>query len=1090
MLRGHIDSVEFGPSFVFLQGWVADGDTEPAVAPIEISFDCESPCVATLFERADLKAAGIADGKAGFAVALRRPQWLVNGLLQIKDGYGQVVQLKFNLSDANPFFARGAIDTIGPEGVYGWLFDPSVELGQVRASLLVDGKIKVDLPLTVDRDDLTYSQEFAEGRCFGFNIGPEILLQIVRDRRGADMKRPIEIILQSGENRIWRHEVFLTGGDSHGLPLERPPGFGIPPFCHIAPEKLKPSAVALPADETSGATPRNEAAPFQSCPQATIVSWDMSHNPVGRAYLLADIAAQFCNAKLIGPIFQRYGSQLWGPLRNQTRLSIETFRGAALKEYLNLLIDQVEKEYPAPIVYVSKARLPSIIFGLLMKLRHGSAVVVDVDDHELSFFRGAAPLNLDEALIAARRLPELAEMPFDEIWTRLTESLLSLADQLTVSNVALRNRFGGTIIRHARNEAIFRVTPERRRQVRAEFGLTDEDIVIVFVGTPRPHKGIFEIADALERIADNRLVFVMVGTITDKSVLNTFAKYKRARILKFEDQPFDRLHEVVSIGDVAPVLQRSDSEISDYQIPAKLTDAIALGIPVLATEVAPLVDLHEKNVFGKITEDNLESMLRQRLANPSTFDQIVANATKAYQNEFTYAANATRLREVFAKARRSARTKDTGAVKEVVEALYDFAGAKLPAHFLSNVAHPAVLRRGPRDLVFFWKQNDTDLYGRRSDMMLKYLIESGRIRRVLHLDRPRKLVELMETIDRGPYAKFHEGNLVFTNSVERMLKMRDSRRIAKRTYIHRDGSVPQSLLGQELPPVDGYLDFIRAEMKDLGLEPHPMAWVSPVVFDFPAVHGEVRFDPVVVDIIDDQRRWKVSDGYMQRVVRNYEECVSQGDLVLSNCVPVQQGFADLRSDIRVVPNGAEVFASDQAFGLPEDMAELPRPYVGYVGNLRDRIDVDLIRTMAQRHPDWSIVLIGSARGALEVIALGELPNVHLLGVRPYERALSYIKNFDVAIMPHMRNEISENMNPLKLYVYFALGVRIVTTEVANIDDIGPLVAVAQDHDGFIDAVASALEGVGVMISPEEHQRVLDRVSWRSRVEDAMRALEW
>ena len=40
----------------------------------------------------------------------------------------------------------------------------------------------------------------------------------------------------------------------------------------------------------------------------------------------------------------------------------------------------------------------------------------------------------------------------------------------------------------------------------------------------------------------------------------------------------------------------------------------------------------------------------------------------------------------------------------------------------------AVMPGGPQyDLVMFWKQNDTGLYGRRQDMFLKYLARSDRV---------------------------------------------------------------------------------------------------------------------------------------------------------------------------------------------------------------------------------------------------------------------------------------------------------------------------------------------------------------------------
>src|SRR5262249_38338732 len=161
-------------------------------------------------------------------------------------------------------------------------------------------------------------------------------------------------------------------------------------------------------------------------------------------------------------------------------LEIETFPGGPLGSYLSTIVERVERN-AADVVYVSKPRLPSLIFGLLMRLRHGSTVVVDIDDHELSFYPDDKPLTLDAALQAARRNPAEAEMPYATLWTQLCEELLELADGTSVSNVALQERFGGIIVRHARDESVFSVSKAQRQAVREEFGLTEADRAIVFV---------------------------------------------------------------------------------------------------------------------------------------------------------------------------------------------------------------------------------------------------------------------------------------------------------------------------------------------------------------------------------------------------------------------------------------------------------------------------------------------------------------------------------------------------------------------------------------------------------------------------------
>ncbi|HBC93040.1 MAG TPA: hypothetical protein DCZ10_09120, partial [Pelotomaculum sp.] len=40
------------------------------------------------------------------------------------------------------------------------------------------------------------------------------------------------------------------------------------------------------------------------------------------------------------------------------------------------------------------------------------------------------------------------------------------------------------------------------------------------------------------------------------------------------------------------------------------------------------------------------------------------------------------------------------------------------------------------NIVFFWKQNDTGLYGRRQDMLIKYLAQSPKVNKIVHFDAP------------------------------------------------------------------------------------------------------------------------------------------------------------------------------------------------------------------------------------------------------------------------------------------------------------------------------------------------------------------
>ena len=112
---------------------------------------------------------------------------------------------------------------------------------------------------------------------------------------------------------------------------------------------------------------------------------------------------------------------------------------------------------------------------------------------------------------------------------------------------------------------------------------------------------------------------------------------------------------------------------------------------------------------------------------------------------------------------------------------------------------------------------------------------------------------------------------------------------------------------------------------------------------------------------------------------------------------------------------------------PADLANIPRPIVGFFGGIDDYIvDLDLLKRVAEELPDCSLVLIGDATCPIDELV--SLPNVHWLGFRPYEQIPSYGAAFDVALMPWLRNEWIQHSNPIKLKEYLALGLPVVSTD--------------------------------------------------------------
>ena len=115
----------------------------------------------------------------------------------------------------------------------------------------------------------------------------------------------------------------------------------------------------------------------------------------------------------------------------------------------------------------------------------------------------------------------------------------------------------------------------------------------------------------------------------------------------------------------------------------------------------------------------------------------------------------------------------------------------------------------------------------------------------------------------------------------------------------------------------------------------------------------------------------------------------------------------------------------------------------------------------------------------------DLPNVHMLGRKPYGAVAAYQAAIDVLIMPWNDSEWIKACNPIKLKEYLAVGRPIVTTDFAALDRWRDLVSVAGDAERFAAAIAAA---TGKRVDLGELLRRLDGESWDAKAELLARRL--
>lgn len=849
-------------------------------------------------------------------------------------------------------------------------------------------------------------------------------------------------------------------------------------------------------------------------PKVAVICWDMGHNPLGRAHLIAGVLARSFEVELVGAQFPRFGTSIWAPVRDSS-IPMRAFEGASFPGHLARM-DEIAASIDADAVYVSKPRLPSYELGMLAKAQRACPLLLDVDDRELAFFGATTAIDLDEAAARAGD-PDFA-IPFGETWTRVFDGLIPCADHLTVSNAALQSCYGGELFPHVRDERVFDPSLYDRDAVRAKLGFGPEDRVVLFIGTPREHKGLFEIAEALERIGDPRNKLCVVGSAPDKSVRKRLEALPRERVRLLPDQPYAELPRNLAVGDLICLFQDPRSEIARYQMPAKFTDGLAMGVPMIARRVPPLEAAAADGLVELVDGAPLHERIAEALDDRDARRERALAARERFLEEYSYAAMAPRLkrtverllespsplaspvkrviafqREAFDARLSGELTRPEGGAPRArvestaVSATSNGRGAGPPTTPPNSARRRgrALTTRPPLDIVFFWKQNDTGVYGRRSDMIMKYLARSDDVRRIVHFDTPVDGEALYQTL-REDEEMAHQAKLIARRTLRRAAGREHHGKLRSYAFVHRPESdgLPRRI--RRLPLRSEYMEWLASVLDDngVGLTARTVLWVCPRNFDFPTIAETLRHDLVVADVIDDHRAWvDPSSSYHRKLTQNYEEILGLSDLVLANTESVGRSMSEyIDGEIHVVPNACEPPAEmSRAVIKPRELRRMKGPILGYVGNLSSRIDTSLLDHVANARPGWNLVLIGSAHLSRAVIALDRHPNVHFLGVKPYEEAQRYVRHFDVGIVPHLDNELTRSMHPLKVFVYCSAGVPVVSTDIANLPELAELVDVAGTPGEFVAKVESALRA-GKRALSERDRNVLERESWPVRID--------
>jgi len=202
----------------------------------------------------------------------------------------------------------------------------------------------------------------------------------------------------------------------------------------------------------------------------------------------------------------------------------------------------------------------------------------------------------------------LATRTLNALTTRLDDAHVAVSEQVRRS-MARSVRPGVDVVLHGVPLASLRGHRASRDDVRAELGLADGDVVIATVANLRAQKGYPELLEAARRLLDRGLPvrFVAVGQGPMAGDLArrhaSLGLGDRFRFLGYRD---DAVH-VLAGCDVFALASRHEGG------PLAVIEALAMGLPVVATAVGVVPDVVTDGVEGLLVPPRRADLLAEAL---------------------------------------------------------------------------------------------------------------------------------------------------------------------------------------------------------------------------------------------------------------------------------------------------------------------------------------------------------------------------------------------------------------------------------------------------------------------------------------------
>ena len=199
---------------------------------------------------------------------------------------------------------------------------------------------------------------------------------------------------------------------------------------------------------------------------------------------------------------------------------------------------------------------------------------------------------------------------------------------------------------------------------------------------------------------------------------------------------------------------------------------------------------------------------------------------------------------------------------------------------------------------------------------------------------------------------------------------------------------------------------------------------------------------------------------MPRTIRDTQkEVIKTADIVFATTVDLFSMAKMYNPNVFHLPNGVDsnfIINKDIVYEKPQEFSNIKNPIVIYVGAIGDWFDFQAYKFILANLKDISFVMLGPITGINSRYFLKRIEklerkyaNFFYLGPKQHKEIQNFLIHSDVAIIPFVVNDFTDNINPVKLFEYVACGLPVIASKTKELNNYLEVVNLYKNKEEFV-----------------------------------------